>query len=92
MSLSLISMIVLLIAMAGLLFYIAVHLPKGNAVSTDIGALATLPNPQPQQQTTPSEPVSTPIRLIFIVSVLIVFVSAALMLFRLISKHFFKEE
>ncbi len=90
--LSLISMIALLVAMAGLLFYIAMHPSADQAASTDTGITTTLPGPQSQPLISASEPTNLSIRLIFIVSLLIVFVSAVLVLFRLISKHFFKEE
>ncbi len=87
----LMSMLVLLVVIAGLLFYIFLRSAAGDAVATGTVASVTLPSPQSQQLTPASEPRSTPMRFVFVVSVLIVLVSAALVLFRLVSKYFFKD-
>jgi len=87
----LMSMLVLLIAIAGLLFYISLQSAADDVVATGAVIPATLPSPQSQQLAPSSEPRSALIRLVFIVSVLIVFVSAVLVLFRLVSKYIFKD-
>jgi len=77
-------MLMLLVVIAGLLFYIIVRSSTGDTVATGTVVPATLPVPPEQQTALPSEPVGTPIRLVYIVSILIVFVSAVLILFRML--------
>jgi hypothetical protein len=87
----LMSLVVLLVVNLGVLFYIFWRSATRNMVATDMVIPATLPSPQSQLLAPSSEPVNTSTRLVFIVSVLIVFVSAVLVLFRLVSKYFFKD-
>ena len=73
----LLGMIVLLIVIAALLSYTLVRSPANDTIATGTGV--------PVQQAVPlSEPDGIPMRLVYIVSVLIVFVSAALVLLRLL--------
>lgn len=80
----LLSMIVLLVVIMGLLFYIFVRSSANDAVVTGTIVPATLPVPPAQQAAPLSEPVGTPMRLVYILSVLVVFVSAVLLLFRML--------
>jgi hypothetical protein len=80
----LLSMIVLLIVIAVLLYYIFMRSSASDTVATSTAVSATLPI-SPEQQIAPlSEPVGIPMRLVYIVSILVVFVSAVLILFRML--------
>ncbi|HQE93316.1 MAG TPA: hypothetical protein PLH19_10720 [Anaerolineae bacterium] len=85
------SLAMLLMITAGLLSYIFWRPAGGDGVAPDTAIPATLPSPPSQQLVPLSDPVNAPLRFVYIVSVLLVFVSAALVLFRLVSKHFFKD-
>lgn len=87
----LMSMLVLLIVIGGLLIYVLLGSVKEGAIATDTSIAATLPSPQSQQIAPSSEPRSAPLRFVFVASVLLVLVSAALVLFRLVSKYIFKD-
>lgn len=87
----LMSMLVLLIATGGLLFYVLLRSTARDTVATGTPIAATLPSPQSQQIAPSPEPRSAPLRLVFVVSVLLVLVSAVLVLFRLVSKYIFKD-
>jgi hypothetical protein len=85
------SMIVLLIVIAVLLFYILSRLPvsETGVTSTVIPATATdLPE---QQILSPSGPVDMPMRFVYIVSLMVVFVSAVLVLFGMLLKALIKD-
>lgn len=87
----LMSMIILLIVIGVLLLYIFRQSPASDTVTTDTGVPATLTVAPDSQLSQFSEPVGTPIRLIYIVSVLVVFVSAILMLFGMLLKALIKD-
>jgi hypothetical protein len=79
----LLSMIVLLVVIAVLLFYIFGR-SSASTVPTGTVVPATLPVPPGKQVVPLSEPVGMLTRFVYIVSVLIVFVSAVLILFRML--------
>lgn len=87
----LLSMIVLLVVIGVLLFFILSQSLTRDRVATDTAAPATLPVPPDQQNALSSEPDGTPIRLVYIVSILIVFVSAVLLLFRMLLNSVIKD-
>ena len=80
----LLSMLILLIVTAGLLFFIVLRSSTRDAVTPGTVVPATLPVPPEQQMAPLSGPVGMPVRLVYIVSILVVFVSAALILFRML--------
>ena len=80
----LLSMIVLLVVIAVLLIYVFKRSPVNDAIATSTAVLDTLPVSPEQQITLLSEPVGMPMRFVYIVSILVVFVSAALLLFRML--------
>lgn len=81
----LMSMIVLLIVIGVLLFSIFLRSStSSDTVATGTVTPATLPAPPEQQMAPLSEPIGTPMRLVYIVSILVVFVSAVLVLFRML--------
>jgi hypothetical protein len=80
----LMSMIVLLIVIGVLLLHIFLQAHVSNTVAKDTAVPATPPLPPEQQMTPLSEPVGIPMRLVYIVSILVVFVSAVLILFRML--------
>jgi len=87
----LISMIMLVLVIGVLLFSIfSQSLTRDRAV-TGTAAPATLPAPPDQQNALSSEPAGTPIRFVYIVSILIVFVSAVLLLFRMLLNSLIKD-
>ena len=87
----LVSMIVLLIVIGVLLFSIFLRSSTSGTVATGTGIPATLPVPPDQQIALSSEPEGMPMRLVYIVSVLIVFVSAVLVLFRMLVKALIRD-
>ena len=78
----LLSMIVLLVAIAALLVYTFMRSPVSDTTSTVVSE--TLPVVPEQQLALSSEPVGMPVRFVYIVSILVVFVSAVLVLFRML--------
>lgn len=87
----LMSMILLLIAMAVLLFYIFLRSSGSDTGAAGTAIPATLPAPPGQQMAPLSEPVGTPMRLVYILSILVVFVSAVLVLFRMLLNALIKD-
>lgn len=87
----LLSMLVLLIVIGVLLFHIFASSSTRGTVTTATAVPATLPAPADQQIALSSEPVSMPMRLVFIVSILVVFVSAVLILFGMLLKALIKD-
>jgi len=90
-SLILMSMIVLLIVTAVLLFYIFWWSTTSGTVATGTAIPATLPVPSAQQTAPSSEPVDMPMRFVYIISLLVVFVSAVLVLFRMLMRALIKD-
>ncbi len=88
----LLSMIVLLIVIGIVLFYIFSRSSVNETVTTGTVVPATVPVPPEQQMLPTSEPVGMPMRLVYIVSILVVFVSAVLILFRMLLKAFIKDK
>jgi len=84
-------MIVLLIVIGVLLFYIFLRSSTGGTVATDTVIPATLPAPPDQQIALSSEPEGMPMRLVYIVSILAVFVSAVLTLVGMLLKALIKD-
>ncbi|MBN2394680.1 MAG: hypothetical protein JXR84_28370 [Anaerolineae bacterium] len=76
----LLSMIALLIVIAVLLIYVVTRSPVSDTV---VPSTAESVSPE-QQLALSSEPVGMPMRSVYIVSVLVVFVSAVLILFRML--------
>ncbi len=87
----LLSMIVLAIVIAVVLFDIFSRSSVSETVAPGTVVPATLPVPPAQTMLPTSEPVGTPMRLVYIVSVLVVFVSAVLVLFRMVLKALIKD-
>lgn len=87
----LLSMIVLLIVMGIVLFHIFSRSSGSETVTPGTIVPATVSVPPEQQVLPVSEPVGTPMRLVYIVSVLVVFVSAVLVLFRMVLKALIKD-
>ena len=87
----LLSMIVLLIVMAVVLFYILSRSSVSETVAPGTVVPAAPPLPPEPQMTPSSEPDGMPMRLVYIVSVLVVFVSAVLVLFRMVLKALIKD-
>jgi len=87
----LMSMIVLLIVIGVLLFFTFLRSSESDTGVTGTVIPATLPAPPDQQTTLSSEPAGRPMRLVYIVSILIVFVSAVLVLFRMLLNVWIKD-
>ncbi|MGC9395024.1 MAG: hypothetical protein ACP5J4_09215 [Anaerolineae bacterium] len=80
----LLSMLMLLVVITGLLCYIFLRSSTDDTVATGTVVPATLPVSPEQQNTLLSEPTSMPVRLVYIISILVVFVSAVLILLRML--------
>ncbi len=81
--------VLLATAVMGLLLYASLsYTTTGDVEKSDAVVPATLPSPNAQPV---AEPDSAMVRLVFILSILVVFVSAVLVLFRLLGKLPFKD-
>ena len=81
--------VILATAITGLLLYVTLrYTTTEDAEMNNVAVDATLPSPQAQLL---AEPDSVMVRLIFILSILLVFISAVLVLFRLLGKLPFKD-
>ncbi len=89
--LMLMSMIVLLIVTGVLLFYIFLRSATSDAGATGTVIPATLPAPPDQQIALSSESTGMPMRFVYIVSILVVFVSAVLLGFGILLKALIKD-
>mgnify|MGYP000957251686 CR=1 FL=1 len=87
----LLSMIVLLIMIGVVLYYIVALPATRHTVSIATAVPATLPALVDQQVAPSSEPVGVSLRFVYIVSILVVFVSAVLLLFRMLLKALIKD-